>query len=150
VVPDVPTVLRWFPLAGAGAPQAREEWQKQAEEAVAAVRAMLSAPQLAPLLFAADAVSARNEVELFDSRGRLLRIDRLVEFEDKVVVVDYKLRLLPQERASYRAQLARYVSAVGPMFPGKPVEAGVATADGEWIAMDSLVARMPQEQGSLF
>ncbi|KWR86008.1 UvrD-helicase domain-containing protein [Cupriavidus sp. IDO] len=150
VVPDVPTVLRWFPLAGAGAPQAREEWQKQAEEAVAAVRAMLSAPQLAPLLFAADAVSARNEVELFDSRGRLLRIDRLVEFEDKVVVVDYKLRLLPQERASYRAQLARYVSAVGPMFPGKPVEAGVATADGEWIAMDGLVARMPQEQGSLF
>ena len=156
-VPDVPTVLRWFPLAGAGAPQARERWAAQTEAAVADLRAMLAAPALRSLLFPRDAVSARNEVELYDGRGRLLRIDRLVEFEDRVVIIDYKLRLLPQERASYGAQLARYVAAVKPMFPGKRIEAGVATAAGEWIDAEGLRAA-PQpvapiattQQGSLF
>lgn len=149
-LPDVPTVLRWFPLAGAGTPQARELWQTQAAEAVDAVRTMLSAPALQPLFFPGDAGRARNEVELYDARGRLLRIDRLVEFEDRIVIVDYKLRLLPQERAAYGAQLARYVAAVRPMFPGQRIEAGVATADGEWIAAESLTAPRVPEQGSLF
>lgn len=156
-VPDVPTVLRWFPLSGAGAPQARERWQQQAEAAVMDLRTMLAAPALAPLLFPRDAVSARNEVELYDDRGRLLRIDRLVEFADRVVIIDYKLRLLPQEHASYGAQLARYMTAVGPMFPGKRIEAGVATAAGEWIDVAALrTAPQPvspiatSQQGSLF
>ncbi|WP_455282938.1 UvrD-helicase domain-containing protein [Cupriavidus necator] len=146
-IPDIDTVLRWFPLSGAHTAQARELWQQQVEEAVTAVSAMLQAPALAPLLTAAE---ARNEVELYDARGRLLRIDRLVEFEDRVVIVDYKLRLLPQEHASYRAQLGRYVAAVAPMFPGKRIEAGVATADGEWIPAERLVQPMPLQQGSLF
>ncbi|WP_066734363.1 exodeoxyribonuclease V subunit beta [Cupriavidus sp. D384] len=163
-VPDAATVMRWFPLAGAGAPQARERWQRQAEAAVADLRAMLSAPALRPLLFAPDAVSARNEVELYDGRGRLLRIDRLVEFEDRVVIIDYKQRLLPQEHAAYGAQLARYVAAVQPIFPGKRIEAGVATAAGAWIDADALRAATPSrtpvqmpnapiattQQGSLF
>ncbi len=150
-VPDVPTVLRWFPLAGAGSPGAKLAWQTQVEEAVDAVQTMLSAPALSPLLQAFDAVSARNEVELYDARGRLLRIDRLVEFDDRVVIIDYKLRLLPQEHAGYRAQLARYVAAVTPMFRGKRVDAGVATADGEWIPVEALSMPAAQPvQGSLF
>ncbi|RZT41797.1 UvrD-helicase domain-containing protein [Cupriavidus agavae] len=156
-VPDADTVMRWFPLAGAGAPQARERWQHQAHAALADLRTMLAAPALRPLLFPRDAVSARNEVELYDGRGRLLRIDRLVEFADRVVIVDYKLRLLPQEHAAYGAQLARYAAAIQPMFPGKPIEAGVATAAGEWIDASQLrAAPRPVEpistsqQGSLF
>lgn len=153
-LPDLPTVMRWFPLTGAGAPQARERWQAQAEAAVADVRTMLTAPALRPLFFPEAALSSRNEVELYDARGRLLRIDRLVEFADRVVVIDYKLRLLPQEHAAYGAQLARYVAAVGPMFPGKRIEAGVATAAGEWIDAGSLRAPVPampaMQQGSLF
>ncbi|WP_354685586.1 UvrD-helicase domain-containing protein [Cupriavidus necator] len=146
-IPDIDTVLRWFPLSGAHTAQARGLWRQQVEEAVTAVSAMLQAPALAPLLTAAE---ARNEVELYDARGRLLRIDRLVEFADRVVIVDYKLRLLPQEHASYRAQLGRYVAAVAPMFPGKRIEAGVATAEGEWIPAERLVQPMLAQQGSLF
>jgi ATP-dependent helicase/nuclease subunit A len=156
-LPDVQTVLRWFPLTGAGAPNARERWQQQAEAAVADLRAMLAAPALRPMLFAHEAVSARNEVELYDARGRLLRIDRLVELDDRVVIIDYKLRLLPQEHAAYGAQLARYVAAVTPIFPGKRIEAGVATAAGEWIDLDSLRSAPARTtpiattlQGSLF
>jgi len=143
--PDV--VMRWFPLAGGGDAQARAQWRAQAEAAIGAARRMLEAPALRPLLFPQDARSARNEVELYDARGRLLRIDRLVEFDERVVIVDYKLRLLPQEHAAYAQQLARYVAAVRPMFPGRRVEAGVATADGEWIAADAL--QVPR-QGALF
>ncbi len=150
-LPDVPTVLRWFPVPAAGAPQAKEMWHTQAGAAVEAVRTMLAAPALRPLFLPESALSARNEVELYDARGRLLRIDRLVEFEDHVVIVDYKLRLLDQERAAYGAQLARYVAAVRPMFPGKRIEAGLATADGEWIGADGLGAQtMSSRQGTLF
>lgn len=156
-VPDTETVMRWFPLTGAGAPGARERWQRQAEAAVADLRAMLAAPALRPLLFAPDAVAARNEVELYDGRGRLLRIDRLVEFDDRVVIIDYKQRLLPQEHAAYGAQLARYVAAVKPMFPSKRIDAGVATAAGDWIDVEVLRASSQPlapiavtQQGSLF
>jgi len=156
-LPDVQTVLRWFPLTGAGAPNARERWQLQAEAAVTDLRAMLAAPVLRSLLFPDHAVSARNEVELYDGRGRLLRIDRLVELDDRVVIIDYKLRLLPQEHPAYGAQLARYVAAVTPIFPGKRIEAGVATAAGEWIDLGSLRSAPERAtpiattlQGSLF
>lgn len=149
-VPDAETVLRWFPASGAGAPGAREQWQEQIVLAVSEAAAMLKAPALRPLLFPGEAISARNEVELYDARGRLLRIDRLVEFEDRVVIVDYKLRLLPQEHAAYGAQLARYVAAITPMFPGKRIEAGVATAEGEWIDASALRPVVQGEQGSLF
>jgi ATP-dependent helicase/nuclease subunit A len=146
-LPEPEVVMRWFPLAGAGTAQARALWRDQAYAAVEAARLMLEAPALRPLLFPQAALSARNEVELYDARGRLLRIDRLVEFADRVVIIDYKLRLLPQEHAAYAQQLARYVAAVRPIFPGRQVEAGVATADGEWIASQML---QTERQGSLF
>ncbi|MCG5261152.1 ATP-dependent exonuclease [Cupriavidus gilardii] len=149
-VPDADAVMRWFPLAGAGSPQARTEWRAQAEAAVQAVRTMLNAPALRPLLLADGAHSARNEVELYDAQGRLLRIDRLVEYADRVVVVDYKLRLLPQEHAAYAAQLRRYEAALRPMFPGRRIESGIATADGEWIALAQLSAPAQPRQASLF
>ncbi|WP_240072298.1 UvrD-helicase domain-containing protein [Cupriavidus taiwanensis] len=148
-VPAIDTVLRWFPLTGAHTAAARSAWRQQVEQALAAVAAMLRAPALACLLTADGARSARNEVELYDARGRLLRIDRLVEFDDRVVVIDYKLRLLPQEHAAYRAQLGRYAAAIAPMFPGRRIEAGVATAEGEWIPSEHLAPPVPQ-QGSLF
>lgn len=149
-VPDADAVMRWFPLAGAGSPQARTEWREQAEAAVHAVRTMLNAPALRPLLLAEGAQGARNEVELYDAQGRLLRIDRLVEYADRVVVVDYKLRLLPQEHAAYAAQLRRYEAALRPMFPGRRMESGIATADGEWIALAQLSAPAQPRQASLF
>ena len=67
-----------------------------------------------------------------------------------MVIVDYKLRLLPQEHAGYAAQLRRYEAAVRPMFPGKRIESGVATADGAWIAVENLVTTPLARQASLF
>lgn len=147
-VPDVDTVMRWLPLTGTGSEAARAQWREQVDAAVQAVRTMLSAPALRPLLLGTGARGASNEVELYDERGRLLRIDRLVEFEDRVVIVDYKLRLLPQEHAAYAAQLRRYESALRPMFPGRRIEAGVATADGSWIPLEALVSEPRGRHGA--
>ncbi|CAG9181894.1 exodeoxyribonuclease V subunit beta [Cupriavidus respiraculi] len=149
-VPDTDTVMRWFPLAGVATAEARAQWREQVHAAVQAAQTMLAAPALRPMLFPGPEADARNEVELYDARGRLLRIDRLIHYPDRIVIVDYKLRLLPQEHASYAAQLRRYEAAVRPMFPGKRVESGVATADGAWIAVENLVATPLARQASLF
>lgn len=158
-VPEADAVMQWFPLAGVGGDAARAQWRDQIESALHAVRTMLGAPALKPLLLARGARRARNEVEVYDAYGRLLRIDRLVEFDDRVVVIDYKLRLLPQEHAAYAAQLRRYQAALRPVFPGRRIDAGVATADGDWIPLERLAAGRaraadPQEddprQASLF
>ena len=53
------------------------------------------------------------------------RLDRLVEFDTEVWVLDYKTRVTGGERASYLAQLAGYVAAVGPLYPGKPVKSAL-------------------------
>ncbi|MCO5398065.1 UvrD-helicase domain-containing protein [Ralstonia soli] len=127
---DAATIARWFGASGVT--------QADATRAADAVHRMLSAEALTHVFDPARFDAAHNEIELFGPDGALLRIDRLIERGDEVLVVDYKLRLLPVERAAYADQLRGYVSAVTPMYPGRSVRAGVATAQGEWIDLESL------------
>ncbi|AJW45017.1 UvrD-helicase domain-containing protein [Ralstonia mannitolilytica] len=128
--PDAATIARWFGASGVT--------QTDAARAADAVSRMLSADALAHVFDPARFDAAHNEIELFGPDGALLRIDRLVQRGNEVLVVDYKLRLLPVERAAYAEQLRGYVAAVTPMYPGCTVRAGVATAAGEWIDLESL------------
>ncbi|TYZ39885.1 ATP-dependent exonuclease, partial [Ralstonia solanacearum] len=125
-----------------------------AARAAEAVRRMLAAEALAQVFDPARFDVAHNEVELFSPDGALLRIDRLIERGDEVLVVDYKLRLLPVERAAYADQLRGYAAAVAPIYPGRAVRAGVATAQGEWIDLQALPkpaeAARDDAQGALF
>lgn len=105
----------------------------QAEAVATSAREMLASPALAHVFDPARYRHAFNEVELFDTQGRLLRIDRLVDRGDVLVIVDYKARVLPQEYADYAAQLDRYRAAVQRAFPDRTIETGLATATGEWI-----------------
>ena len=86
--------------------------------------AVLSAPALAHFFDPARFQLARNEIEIV-SAGALLRIDRLVEFESEVWVLDYKARVLDSERAAYRAQINAYAGAVAPLYPGKKIHAAL-------------------------
>lgn len=128
--PDAATIARWFGASGVT--------QTDAARAADAVGRMLSADALAHVFDPARFDVAHNEIELFGPDGALLRIDRLVQRGNEILVVDYKLRLLPVERAAYAEQLRGYVAAVTPMYPGCAVRAGVATAAGEWIDLESL------------
>jgi ATP-dependent helicase/nuclease subunit A len=145
-IPDAATIARWFAATGAT--------EADAARAAEAVRRMLSADALAHVFDPERFDAAHNEIELFSPDGALLRIDRLIERGNEVLVVDYKLRLLPVERAAYADQLRGYVAAVTPLYPGRDIRAGVATAQGEWIDLDALPkpaqTSRDDTQGALF
>lgn len=139
-VPDAAEIALWLELP-------LEDARTIAEAACT----MLASPALMMLFDPACYRTAFNEAELFDGAGRLLRIDRLVETEDAVIIADYKVRLLPQEHVIYAAQLDGYVDAVRRIYPERKVRAGIATAAGEWIESEGLLRRENEAgQRSLF
>ena len=71
------------------------------------------------------------EVELVAENGDLLRIDRLVELDDAVWVLDYKWRLVPEELPRYEAQLRRYAAVLLAIRDDRPVRLGLLSAAAE-------------------
>jgi ATP-dependent helicase/nuclease subunit A len=79
---------------------------------------------------------ARNELEYVGADGRVRRIDRLVEFDDAVWVLDYKTGGTDEPDIGRRAephlaQLADYRQAVAALYPGKRVCAALLFGDGQ-------------------
>jgi ATP-dependent helicase/nuclease subunit A len=72
---------------------------------------------------------ACNEME-FMFGGTLLRMDRVVHFDDAIWILDYKRAVLEQERATYRAQLEQYRSAAQAMYPSLQIHAALIESDG--------------------
>jgi ATP-dependent helicase/nuclease subunit A len=73
---------------------------------------------------------ANNEMPYVNARGEIRRIDRLVEFDDEVWVLDYKLSE-SGDPAPYRAQLAEYRTAMQSIYAGKKVRCALLFAGGE-------------------
>ncbi len=93
-----------------------EQWQ-QAVAAAQLVRSRL------PHFFAAGAA----EVELVADDGTLLRVDRLVEIDDVLWVIDFKWRVSEQEWPQYEAQVKRYAEVLAAIHK-RPVRMGIITA----------------------
>ena len=74
--------------------------------------------------------SASNEISYVNAAGELKRIDRLVEFDGEVWVLDYKLGDR-EDAARYRAQMQEYRSAMQTVYAGKTVRCALLFADGE-------------------
>jgi len=79
--------------------------------------------------------SACNEMPYVDAQGELKRIDRLVEFDDAVWVLDYKLGS-SEDAARHRAQLEEYRSAMRTVYADKPVRCALVFADGTLQEME--------------
>jgi ATP-dependent helicase/nuclease subunit A len=73
--------------------------------------------------------SACNEMPYVNARGELKRIDRLVEFDDEVWVLDYKTGAKP-DVAPYRTQMQEYRAAMQAVYAGKMVRCALLFADG--------------------
>ncbi|MCQ9378411.1 exodeoxyribonuclease V subunit beta [Methyloversatilis sp. XJ19-49] len=71
-----------------------------------------------------------NELEFVLPDGQPGRIDRLVEFEDDIWILDYKSGQGDRFAESYTAQLAGYAEAVAAIRPGKVVHAALIRPDG--------------------
>ncbi len=92
-------------------------------------QSLLSAPQLARFFDAAQYSIACNEMPYINAKGELKRIDRLVEFDDEVWVLDYKLGD-SEDAARYRAQMAEYQIAMRAVYVGMEVKCALLFADG--------------------
>jgi ATP-dependent helicase/nuclease subunit A len=107
---------------------------QQMHEVLAAAQQVTAAPALA--CFFGPSVAAWNELELVDSDGGSLRIDRLVELDEAVWILDYKWRCLDSERDAYRRQLARYAAVVAALRPGRSIRAALVLSDGSLLETD--------------
>ncbi|MDZ7594609.1 MAG: UvrD-helicase domain-containing protein [Thiobacillus sp.] len=122
---------------------ARLGLEGQLESVEAAARALLAQPQLAHLFDPAQYRRAHNEWALLDAEGRQQRLDRVVEFDDAVWLIDYKTggdsRTLPDAQLveRHQPQLAAYRALLAELYPGKPVYAALLMADGRLIPMDA-------------
>ncbi len=100
------------------------------EEALADdVRRILDAPNLRRFFDPDLHVEARNEVAYVSAFGEIRRMDRLVEFEDEIWILDYKTG---EMKASYRDQLSEYRIAMQSVYD-KPVRCALIFTDGSLL-----------------
>ncbi|MDH4286896.1 MAG: PD-(D/E)XK nuclease family protein [Gallionella sp.] len=92
-------------------------------------RQLLASPQLARFFDPQQYQSACNEMPYVNANGELKRIDRLVEFDGEVWVLDYKLGD-SGDVARYRAQMQEYRAAMQTVYAGKTVRCALLFADG--------------------
>jgi ATP-dependent exoDNAse (exonuclease V) beta subunit len=67
------------------------------------------------------------EKEIVLASGRSLRIDRLIEEKDNIVVVDYKSSRAGREK--YLDQIKEYIGAVSGIYPGRKVSGVIVYMD---------------------
>lgn len=119
--------------------------------ALSRAKAVLETEALKPYLLNGDWVQAWNEIDVLmtidenesmpDEQGKKTihtRFDRLVEFADRLVILDYKLSL-PEEgdrkSALYQKQLQQYASGLQRIRNDKPIEAYLVSAAGELLQL---------------
>lgn len=99
-------------------------------------QAILNATHLARFFDPARYRRAWNELPFLTANSDFLRIDRLVEFENEIWVLDYKSTeaateaTLAQAAKPHRAQLQNYLNAMQALFPGKQMKGGVIFKGG--------------------
>ncbi|MEW6312667.1 MAG: UvrD-helicase domain-containing protein [Pseudomonadota bacterium] len=91
---------------------------------------LLVLPQLARFFDAHQHCAACNEMPYVNAQGEIRRIDRLVEFDDEVWVLDYKFGE-QRDSARFRAQLREYRAAMQSAYPGKAVRSALLFGSGE-------------------
>jgi len=103
--------------------------------------AVLGAASLRRFFDPAQYLNAYNELPYATAGGDSRRIDRLVEFEDSVWILDYKTTEAAQEKdlercaAPYRGQLREYRAALQPVYPGKPVHCALIFSDARFYLL---------------
>ncbi|MGE5321050.1 MAG: UvrD-helicase domain-containing protein, partial [Hyphomicrobiaceae bacterium] len=122
---------------------ARLGLEAELEATEAAARTLLAQPRLARFFDPGQYRRAHNELALLDGSGRLQRLDRVVECDDGVWLLDYKTgddsRNLSDAQLTerHRAQLAGYRSLLAGLFPDRPIHAALLLADGRLIDLET-------------
>jgi ATP-dependent helicase/nuclease subunit A len=116
---------------------ADHEFDKLWEE----VQLIVAEPQLARFFQPEHYVRAYNEFAYVSRQGELRRMDRVVEFDDEIWILDYKTgdsidaENLEAAARPYRNQLMEYCTALGELMPGKPVKSALIFSGGLFYPM---------------
>lgn len=108
--------------------------QEQAAKALQQAQTVLNANGLQKYLTSNQWVQAWNELDLISQEGKSYRLDRLVEFDDHLAILDYKLTIPEQGSEAhnkYRTQLNNYKQELGRIRPDKPAKAFLISSRGE-------------------
>jgi ATP-dependent helicase/nuclease subunit A len=139
-LPSLAHTMNWF-----GIDEAR------ATLALSRAKTVLQTDKLRPYLINGEWIQAWNEIDVLmtadeneamsDEQNKKTihtRFDRLVEFADRLVILDYKLSL-PKEgdRKSvlYQKQLQQYATGLQGIRNDKPIEAYLVSAAGELLQL---------------
>lgn len=93
-------------------------------------------PQLQDYFDPKRYVDAWNELDLVTADGRSMRIDRLVEFDNALVILDYKLSIPRADEPLYKKytmQLANYRNELQRIYLHKPIKAILIDAQGQGL-----------------
>lgn len=116
-------IARWLGISNEAANKALDQ-----------ATTVLNTQELQQYLTANQWAQAWNEIDVVSLDGRSFRLDRLVEFDDHLVILDYKLTI-PEEGSEahnkYRAQLNNYKQELARIRPDKPAKAYLISAKGK-------------------
>ncbi|MHB8914486.1 MAG: UvrD-helicase domain-containing protein [Thiobacillus sp.] len=110
---------------------------------IQAALSLMASPQLTRFFEPSHYLRAHNELTILDEEGATQRLDRVVEFDDEVWVLDYKTgtEALHETHASLQtrhgAQLARYTDLLAKLHRDKPIRAALILADGQIITFEA-------------
>jgi ATP-dependent helicase/nuclease subunit A len=139
-LPSLTHTMNWF-----GIDEAR------ATLALSRAKTVLQTETLKPYLLEGEWIQAWNEIDVLmtadenesmpnelNKKTIHTRFDRLVEFADRLVILDYKLSL-PKEgdrkSALYQKQLQQYATGLKRIRQDKPIEAYLVSAAGELLQL---------------
>jgi ATP-dependent helicase/nuclease subunit A len=139
-LPSIEHTMHWF-----GIDEAR------ATLALSRAKTVLQTDTLKPYLLDGNWIQAWNEIDVLmtadenesmrevqNKKTIHTRFDRLVEFADRLVILDYKLSL-PKEgdskTALYQKQLQQYATGLQRIRNDKPIEAYLVSAAGELLQL---------------
>ena len=137
-LPSLTHTMNWF-----GIDEAR------ATLALSRAKTVLQTDTLKPYLLDGNWIQAWNEIDVLisadvtqeageNSKTIHTRFDRLVEFADRLVILDYKLSL-PKEgdhkSALYQKQLQQYATGLQGLRNDKPIAAYLVSAEGELLQL---------------
>jgi ATP-dependent helicase/nuclease subunit A len=114
--------------------------QAQAKDLILRAKTVLATSELKPYIALGEWVAAWNELDIATADGKGYRIDRLVEFDDHLAILDYKLSI-PQKGSllhqKYLAQLQIYQAQLSRIREDKPSKAYLVSATGELVEINA-------------
>jgi ATP-dependent helicase/nuclease subunit A len=110
--------------------------QESAKKLLGQVKTVLESSRLQRYLTSGDWIAAWNELDIVTKEGKGKRMDRLVELDDHIAIIDYKLTIPTvgsEKYEKYRKQLQGYQAELARIRPDKPVRTYLISSLGDLV-----------------